>query len=80
MERFTHTKELNPLTDTVGLELFLTNWVEEQKELFPGITNIELTYEDNGVKTARLVVEGEGAEAVGNELVAVLPFKILFPF
>lgn len=80
MERFTYSKELHPLTDTVGLELFLANWVEEKKDIFPGITHIGLTYEGDEVKTAHLLVEGEGAEQFGSELVLVLPFKILFPF
>lgn len=80
METFTYKKELHRLTDTIGLELFLTNWVEEQKQVFPGIRNIELTYEGDEVKTACLVIEGENAKEVGEELVSVLPFQILFPF
>lgn len=88
--KFEHRQAIHPLTDTVGMELFLQGWVAERPELFEQGVIIELifTEEPNEV---RLIVEGrEGVETanvlsanvedIGNELIEKLPFQILFPF
>lgn len=80
--KFEHRQAIHPLTDTVGMELFLQGWVAERPELCEQGVIVELifTEEPNEV---RLIVEGrEGVEveSIGNELIEKLPFQILFPF
>lgn len=76
---FEVSKDVHPLIDKLGAELYLQQWVSERTELFEDVSSIELSFNENPSKM-RLVVEGERAEEIGTELLSMMPVFILLPF